>query len=103
MKIYIDNNFLCHLDNDGTRRSFDVPYFDGKCRTFIEGCCFIPAGESWTDGYGKTFYGEIIIPIKLPIILEKVQQQYEINEINYLADLGELIEDLYNADLEVIG
>ena len=103
MKIYIDNNFLCHLDNDGTRRSFDVPYFDGKCRILIEGYYFIPIGESWVREDGENFIGEMMTAAYNYEALAAAQQQYEEDESIYLAEIGALIEEIYNEDLEVIG
>ena len=35
--IYIDENFKCHLDNDGTMITVETDFFDGKCKAFIEG------------------------------------------------------------------
>lgn len=62
MTIYIDNDYKCHLSDDGTRRAFDVPFFDGKCVEFVEGYLYIPSGESWTRADGEIFKGEMIAP-----------------------------------------
>ena len=62
MTIYIDNDYKCHLSDDGTRRAFDVPFFDGKCAEFVEGYRFVPSGETWTRKDGQTFKGEMIAP-----------------------------------------
>ena len=62
MTIYIDNDYKCHLSDDGTRRAFDVPFFDGKCAEFVEGYRYVPSGETWTRTDGKTFTGEMITP-----------------------------------------
>ena len=37
MIIYLDNEYKCHLVNDGTIMEAETPFFDGKCQTFIEG------------------------------------------------------------------
>lgn len=62
MTIYIDNDYKCHVSDDGTRRAFDVPFFDGKCAEFVEGYRFVPSGETWTRKDGQTFKGEMIAP-----------------------------------------
>ena len=62
MTIYIDNDYKCHVNDDGTRRAFDVPFFDGKCAEFVEGYRFVPSGETWTRKDGQTFKGEMIAP-----------------------------------------
>lgn len=62
MTIYIDNDYKCHTTDDGTRRAFDVPFFDGKCDEFVEGYRYVPSGETWTRPDGQTFTGEMIAP-----------------------------------------
>ena len=64
MKIYIDNEYKCHVSNDGNMREFDLPFFDGKCAAFIEGYRYVPSGERWTRGDGQTFTGEMIAPCR---------------------------------------
>ena len=64
MTIYIDNDYKCHVTDDGTRRAFDVPFFDGKCAEFVEGYRYVPSGETWTRADGQTFTGEMIAPCR---------------------------------------
>lgn len=64
MKIFIDNDFKCHISNDGTMREFDVDFFDGKCDEFIDGYRYVPHGETWTRDDGQSFAGEILTPWK---------------------------------------
>lgn len=84
MKIYIDNDYMCHASNDGTMREFDVPFFDGKCAAFIEGHRYVPNGETWTRPDGEVFPGEMISSAVDSRILEAYQRQYEdmLTEIN---------------------
>ena len=78
MKIYIDAECKCHTTNpDNTFREFDVPMFDGKCQTFIEGHRHCPKGESYIREDGKIFYGECIVAWKLYDELAAAQAQYE--------------------------
>lgn len=77
MKIYIANDYKCHTSNDGTMRNFEVPFFDGKCKAFIEGYRYVPPGETWTRSDGVEFKGEMISPLKDYNILAAYQQQYE--------------------------
>lgn len=79
MIIYIDNDNKCHAEADEGLREFNVPFFDGKCATFIEGYRFVPAGESWTRSDGETFTGEMIAPWTDYILLEVAQLQYELD------------------------
>ena len=64
MLVYIDKDYMCHSADDGSMRSFDVSFFDGKCASFIEGYRYIPAGEAWLRGDGLEFKGEAIFPCR---------------------------------------
>lgn len=35
--IYIDSEYKCHSENDGTMVEFETDFFDDKCDTFING------------------------------------------------------------------
>ena len=94
MKIYIDNDYMCHASDDGTMREFEVEFFEGKCAAFIEGYRYVPAGETWTRSDGVEFAGEMISPAVDSRILEAYQAQYE-------ADAAER-EDMQTA-LETLG
>ena len=48
--IYVDNEYKCHITNDGTMRAVETYVFNGKSDVFIERYCFIPTGESQTQG-----------------------------------------------------
>ena len=89
MTIYIDNDYKCHVSDDGTRRAFDVPFFDGKCNEFIEGYRYVPSGETWTRADGEVFRGEMITPcrdysqileIQMAVDRAQAQAQQTINE-----------------------
>lgn len=89
MTIYIDNDFKCYISDDGTRRAFDVPFFDGKCAEFVEGYRFVPSGETWTRKDGQVFAGEMIAPwrdysqiseIQTAVDRAQAQAQQTINE-----------------------
>lgn len=102
MIIFIDSDFRCYLKNDGDMRAVETDFFDGKCQKFIEGYRFVPEGESWTREDGEVFQGEMISPAEDYARLEKAQQQYEVDEIAHIAELGALIDEIYNVDVEVI-
>ena len=77
MKIYIDNDYMCHATNDGSLREFELTFFDGKCAAYIEGYRYVPIGESWTRADGEVFTGEMIAPAVDSRVLEAYQKQYE--------------------------
>jgi hypothetical protein len=53
--IYLDSNFKCHLQNDGTMTAVEVDFFDNKCDTFVEGYRIVPEGQTWTREDGEVF------------------------------------------------
>lgn len=77
MNIYIDKDFKCHLENDGTMTETQTDFFDGKCNAFIEGYRFVPVGHIWTREDGITFTGEMISPWKPYSELDAAQRAYE--------------------------
>jgi hypothetical protein len=88
MKIYIDSEYKCHaLPGEGLRE-FDVPFFDGKCQTFIEGYRYIPADETWEREDGEVFRGEMIAPWKNYAELYIAQLEYDLADAD--AALNEL-------------
>lgn len=102
MTIYLDNNFLCHLKDDGTMQAVETNVFDGKCTAYIEGYRFVPACESWTRSDGVVFHGEMIAPAEDYSALAKAQTQHEFDEAAHLKELGALIEEIYNEDVGMI-
>lgn len=76
MTIYLDRDFVCHLEDDGSRRAVETSVFDGKCREFIEGFRFIPVGESRTLENGQVFTGQMTCPVKPYAMLLEAQEAY---------------------------
>lgn len=77
MTIYIDSDFKCYISDDGTRRAFDVPFFDSKCAEIVEGYRYVPSGERWVKPNGEFFRGEMIAPWKDYDYLQAAQEAYE--------------------------
>ena len=75
--IYLDNDFKCYTEPAEDRTAVETDFFNGKCKTFIEGYRFVPAGQEWTREDGVVFRGEMVSPWKDYLILEAVQAQYE--------------------------
>lgn len=109
--IYIDSDFKCHITDDGNMIAIETDFFDGKCDTMVEGYQFIPSGTSWTREDGKVFYGEMAIPWKPWNKLDTAQQEYEREQLsqlktentNLINNLAQLVEEVYQNDLEIIG
>ena len=77
MVLYIDDDFICHLENDGGRRPVETDFFDGRCRAYIEGFRYVPEGETWTRSDGGVFTGVMISPAVDFATLLAAQAQYE--------------------------
>lgn len=89
MKIFLDADYGCHPENDGTLREAETEFFDGKCGEFMEGYRFVPAGETWTREDGKVFRGEMTAPMTDYRMLEAAQTRAELADaLEALATLG---------------
>ena len=102
MTIYIDNDYKCHLENDGSMIEIETDFFNGKCRKLIEGYRFVPAGQTWIREDGEIFTGEMISPLKDYEILVEFQEVAQEEQDKATEEMANLIEEVYNSDLEVI-
>lgn len=67
MIVYVDSNYHCHVTKpDGIFREVEHPFFNNKCKTFIEGYCYDDS-----KGYVQ------IYPWRTYEILAAHQKQYE--------------------------
>ena len=64
MTIYLDDDFVCHVFNNGSMREVETDVFDGKSKAFIEGYRFVPMGETWINPNGVECKGIMVAPIK---------------------------------------
>lgn len=81
MTIYIDNDYKCHVTDDGTMTAVETDAFDSKCAEYIEGYRYVPAGQTWTREDGVEFTGEMISPWKPWSELDAAQREYERQQI----------------------
>lgn len=77
MTIHIDSDYKCHVSPGDGLREFDVPFFDGKCQTFVEGYRYVPKGERWIKPNGEFFRGEMLSPWAPYQLLAAAQTAYE--------------------------
>lgn len=95
MKVYIDNDYKCHVSNDGTMRQIEAPEFDGYCKDYIEGMRLVPEGETWVRMDGQLFCGRMKSPWKDSRQLERAQLEYELAMAKEeLADADAALEEL---------
>lgn len=102
MTIYIDSDYKCHTSPGDGMTAVETDAFDGKCRQFIEGYRFVPAGETWIREDGQVFHGEMVAPWRPYEILVELQALYEEEQDKATAEMAALIEEVYNSDMEVI-
>lgn len=102
MTIYIDSDYKCHTSHGDGLTAVETYAFDGKCRQYIEGYRFVPAGQSWTREDGQVFTGEMVAPWRPYEILAELQAVYEEEQDKATAEMAALIEEVYNSDMEVI-
>ena len=77
MIIYIDTDYKCYTESAEDRTAVESAFFDGKCKTFIEGYRYVPQGQTWTRSDGVVFAGEMVAPWKDYSALAAAQAGYE--------------------------
>lgn len=102
MRIYVDANyadsdFKCYTSNpDGLYLEVEHPFFDGKCKEFIEGYRFVPDGQIFKRSDGQKFVGEMIAPWKPYDELASAQAQYELDMAEAAAAYQEGVDSAYD-------
>lgn len=102
MTIYIDNDYKCHTSPGDGFTPVETDAFDGKCRQYIEGYRFVPAGATWTLEDGQVFTGEMIAPWRNYAILAELQAIYDEEQAKATEEIAAIVEEVYNSDMEVI-
>ena len=102
MTIYIDNDYKCHTSTGEGLTAVETDAFDGKCRQFIEGYRFVPAGETWTREDGQVFHGEMVAPWRDYGILSEFQEVSQEEQDKATEEIAAIVEEVYNSDIGVI-
>ena len=108
MKIYIDSEYKCHVSPGEGLTAVETDFFDGKAPGVIEGYRFVPEGMSWTREDGAVFAGEMVSPWKDWEALDEIQRAYEREMVQglesrneeFVATMAEMVEEVYQRDLE---
>ena len=77
MTIYLDSDYKCHTQNDGTYMPVETDFFNGKCSEYIEGFRYVPEGETWFREDGIHYKGLVIMPVTDIDMLKQLQHMYE--------------------------
>lgn len=89
--IYINNDYKCHVADDGTMTAVETDAFDGMCTEYIEGYRYVPSGQIWTRDDGVEFAGEMISPWRPWAELDAAQREYERQQLaQYESALSEI-------------
>lgn len=75
----------------------ETSYFDGKCKEFIEGYRYVPAGCEWTRSDGAVFQGLMVTPWRNWGELDKAQRAYEKEQFE---ELNTRLSEVYENDAE---
>ncbi len=92
MMIYVDDDYKCYVSDGEGRKAVETTYFDGKCKTFIEGYRFVPTGEKWVKSNGISVRGEMIAPWTDYNYLQAAQEAYEQGQDNILTMVESALE-----------
>lgn len=93
MTIYIDSDYKCHTAPGEGLTAVETDAFNGKCRQYIEGYRFVPAGDRWILDDGTFFAGEMVSPWRDYSLLAEFQAIYE-EELAKQADMEAALEVL---------
>ena len=99
MTIYIDSEYKCHVSPGEGLTAVETDAFNGKCRQYVEGYRFVPAGQSWTREDRQAFSGEMVAPCRDSSILEELQALYE-EEQEKQADMAAALNAIYTGVTE---
>lgn len=102
MTIYIDSDYKCHTSPGEGLNAVETDFFDGKCKQFIEGYRFVPAGCTWVRDDGEVFTGEMVSPFRNYEILSELQEAAQEEQDKATAEMAALVEEVCNSDMEVI-
>lgn len=94
MKFYIDEEYRCHMADDGAMREVEDSCFDGKCDEYIEGFCYIPGGESGLID-GMEYAGRMLCALGDYAKMELAQARFELEQaVSALTDADAALKEL---------
>lgn len=77
MKIYLDDDYKCHVNSGEDLMEYETDAFKDKCKQYIEGYRVVPMDVEWTRSDGVKFIGEMIAPWRDSNLLEELQALYD--------------------------
>ena len=86
--IYIDSEYMCHLEDGEGRTTVETDVFDGVADAAIPYYRYIPEGREYTDKHGRTLYGLFVQATDTAAINRIMQDAIMEDMQNALAILG---------------
>lgn len=99
MIVFVDSDYKCYTSPADGLTAVETEFFDGKCRQYIEGYRFVPAGQSWTREDGQVFTGEMVAPWRDYELLAEFQALYEEEQAKQ-ADMAAALDTIYSGVTE---
>ena len=99
MTIYIDSEYKCHVSPGEGLTAVETDAFNGKCRQYVEGYRFVPAGQVWIREDGQVFEGEMVAPWREYELLAELQALYEEEQARQ-ADMAAALDAIYSGVTE---
>lgn len=98
--IYLDKDFICHLNYVSGSKKYNVTFLDNVCDECVECYRYVPENEIYIIE-NKKIIGEFIQVIEKDKIVQLIETNVK-EEKNHLNELADLIEEIYNQDMEMI-
>ncbi|MGN0982797.1 MAG: hypothetical protein ACI4O0_07900 [Candidatus Limivicinus sp.] len=99
MTIYIDSEYRCYASPGEGLTAVETDAFTGRCKAFIEGHRYVPAGQTWTREDGVVFAGEMMAPCRNYSLLAELQALYEEEQARQ-ADMAAALNAIYSGVTE---
>ena len=75
--VYLDSNYICHVENAEGRTAYEVDFLDNACDLKIESDRYVPEGHRWRRSDGIIFPGPMVAYTMDSQMVEAAQQEYE--------------------------
>lgn len=85
--IYIDSEYMCHLENGEGRREVETDVFDGKIDAVIPYYRFIPQGEEWKKPKTKEVLHGQFIQATDSVKIDRIMQSAYITEMQDILNI----------------
>ena len=75
--VYLDENYICHVENAEGRTAYEVDFLDNACDLKIESTRYVPGGHRWIRSDGIIFPGPMVAYTMDSQMVDAAQREYE--------------------------